>query len=59
MLGERSTAKLCLFYYRASTGTMEGSPVFKLMLEVDGEEVSNTWFVRFDDKYTVDLFGKQ
>ena len=37
---------------------MEGSPVFKLMLEVDGEEVSNTWFVRFDDKYTVDLFGK-
>ena len=46
-------------YYRASTGTMEGSPVFKLMLEVDGEEVSNTWFVRFDDKYTVDLFGKQ
>ena len=32
--------------------------MFKLMLEVDGEEVSNTWFVRFDDKYTVDLFGK-
>ena len=36
---------------------MEGSAVFKLMLEVDGEQVSNTWFIRFSDQYTVDLLG--